>query len=317
MAEILSQKELDALLLGVKKTVAGEGKKIKRYDFKHPDKFSKDHIRTLQMLHENLARLWSSSMSAHLRGSVQIEVISIEQISYEEFIKQLPNPTVLATISLQPLPGLMVWELNPDICISFVERLLGGSGDAEQFRHELTEIELTVIHNTLSKMVSDIRTAWANVLSVSAELVNLEVNPQFCQVAPPTEMVILVSFEIRLNHKTGLMNICLPYSLLEATLPRLSAQYWFASGEKGNDEAAKKAIKNLLEPTFQELSVELGKVTVTVNELLDVEVGDVVKLRTNIDEDLNVLMDGRTKFTCKPGLAGNKLAVEITKLVSN
>lgn len=316
MAEILSQKELDALLSGVRKTVAGEGKKVKRYDFKHPDKFSKDHIRTLQMLHENLARLWSSSMSAHLRGSVQIEVVSIEQVSYEEFIRQLPNPTVLASISLQPLHGLMVWEINPDISISIVERLLGGNGELEQFRRELTEIELTVIRSTLSKMTGDIRAAWANVMSISPELVGIEVNPQFCHVAPPTEMVILVSLEFRLNHKTGLMNICLPYTLLELAIPRLSAQYWFASGEKEEDESSKQLIKGMLAPTLLELSVELGKTEVSVAELLDVEIGDVIRLKTKVGDDLQVNMNGKPKFKAKPGVVGNTLGIEVTEIYS-
>ncbi len=317
MAEILSQKELDALLSGVRRTVKGEGKKIKRYDFKHPDKFSKDHIRTLQMLHENLARLWSSSMSAHLRGSVQVEVISIEQVSYEEFLMHLSNPTVMSTISLQPLPSLMVWEINPEMAISMVERLLGGSGETEQFRRELTEIELTVIRNTMAKMTNDIRSAWSNVLSISPELVSIEVNPQFCHIAPPTEMVILVGMEMRLNRKTGLMNICLPYTLLEATLPRLSAQYWFASGEEGTDEFSRKAIKDLLEPTLHTMSVELGEIILQVDELMDLEVGDVIKLPTNVGRDLDVVMDNKVRFKCRPGVVGNRLGVEITRICSN
>ncbi len=317
MAEILSQKELDALLSGVSRTVKGEGKKIKRYDFKHPDKFSKDHIRTLQMLHENLARLWSSSMSAHLRGSVQVEVISIEQVSYEEFIKQLPNPTIMATIALQPLPGMMVWEINPDIGLSIVERLLGGSGDTEQFRRELTEIELTVIRNTLSKMTNDIRSAWSNVLSISPELTSIEVNPQFCHVAPPTEMVILVGIEMKLNRKTGHMNICLPYNLLEVALPRLSAQYWFASGEQGNDEKSKEKIKNLLEPTYLPLHVELGETLLTVGDVLELEEGDVIRLSTKANNDLKIKMNNQVRFMGRPGLVGKRLGVEITKACSN
>ncbi|MDD2431503.1 MAG: flagellar motor switch protein FliM [Firmicutes bacterium] len=315
MNEILTQQELDALLSGVKKTVTGKSKKIKRYDFKHPDKFSKDHIRTLQMLHENLARLWSSSMSAHLRAQVHIEVVSLEQTSYEEFVNSLPNPTVFAAISLEPLHGHMIWELSPDISISIVERLLGGLGDFTDHLRQLTEIELTVIENMIEKLTPDIHTAWINMLSVKPELVSIESNPQYSHIAPPTEMVVAVSMEMTLNGKVGSMNICLPYTLLEHAIPRLSAQYWFATDKKGNDESAMRQIKDLLKPTLFELTLELGKVDISVNQVLDMEVGDVLTLETQISAPLVVKINGKRKFIGKPGLLGKKLGVEILDVV--
>jgi|LFRM01.1.fsa_nt_gb flagellar motor switch protein FliM len=317
MNEILSQQELDALLSSVKETVTGQTKKIKRYDFKHPDKFSKDHMRTLQMLHENLARLWSSSLSAHLRAPVHIELISLEQTSYEEFVSNLPNPTLMATISLDPLPGYMIWEINPDISICIVERLLGGYGDSKDHIRQLTEIEVTVIRNMIDKLTPDVHNAWINVVSLRPELVNLESNPMYSHAAPPTEMVIAVTMEMSLLNRVGKMNVCLPYTMLEQVMSRLSAQFWFATDKTGSDESAMRKLKDLLRPTEFELVLELGKAQITVGQLLEMEVGDVLTLESQIGDPLEVKLNGKTKFLGRPGLVGKKLGVEILDVVSD
>ena len=196
----------------------------------------------------------------------------------------------------------MIWEINPDISICIVERLLGGYGDSKDHIRQLTEIEVTVIRNMIVKLTPDVHNAWINVVSLRPELVNLESNPMYSHAAPPTEMVIAVTMEMSLLNRVGKMNICLPYTMLEQVMSRLSAQFWFATDKTGSDESAMRKLKDLLRPTEFELVLELGKAQITVGQLLEMEVGDVLTLESQIGDPLEVKLNGKTKFLGRPGL---------------
>jgi flagellar motor switch protein FliM len=319
LAEILTQNEIDALLQALSSgAIDAESaksedpsKRIRPYDFRRPSKFAKDQIRTIVMIHENFSRLLSSSLSAYLRAMVQSEVASVDQLTYDEFIKSLQNPTVINVLALKPLEGSMVFEFAPNLAFGFIDRLLGGKGAYDGIIRELTEIEQMVTKRVVMRMANSIKEAWSNVVQIDPEYQGMETNPMFTQVIPPTEMVILVTLDVKIAEISGLMNVCYPYILLEPLLNRLSSQYWFASSKKSfNPEAVTTLKKRLTEATLP-VEVELGKATVSVREMLSLDVGDVVKLDQLVEEPLTVKVGKEEKYLGFPGLSNNKLAVQL------
>ena len=320
MAEILTQNEIDALLQALSSgaidaesaKTEDQSKKIRPYDFRRPSKFAKDQIRTIVMIHENFSRLLSSSLSAYLRAMVQSEVASVDQLTYDEFIKSLQNPTVINVLSLEPLEGSMVFEFAPNLAFGFIDRLLGGKGAYDGIIRELTEIEQMVTKRVVMRMANSIKEAWSNVVEIEPEYQGMETNPMFTQVIPPTEMVILVTLDVKIAEISGLMNVCYPFILLEPLLNRLSSQYWFASSKKSFTDEAVTTLKRRLTEAVLPVEVELGKATVSVREMLSLGVGDVIKLDQSIKEPLIVKVGKEEKYLGFPGLSNkNKLAVQL------
>jgi flagellar motor switch protein FliM len=319
LAEILTQNEIDSLLQALStgaidaESVKSEdkGKRIRPYDFRRPSKFAKEQIRTLVMIHENFSRLLSSSLSAYLRAMVQSELASIDQLTYEEFVKSLQNPTVINVLALKPLDGSMIIEFAPNLAFGFIDRLLGGQGAYDGIIRELTEIEQMVTKRVVMRMASCTKEAWSNVVELETEHQAMETNPLFTQVIPPTEMVILVTLNIKIAEISGLMNICYPYILLEPLLDRLSSQYWFASSKKSFSTEDAATLKKRLKEAVLPVGVELGKTTINVGEMLNLAVGDVVKLDQSIKDPLNIKVGKEEKYLGFPGLSNNKLAVQL------
>ncbi|MDI3281338.1 MAG: flagellar motor switch protein FliM, partial [Bacillota bacterium] len=237
MPEVLSQEEIDALLAALStgqmdvETAKKEesARKVKQYDFRRPDKFSKDQIRTLEMLHENFSRLLSTSLTTYLRVLVDVKLVSVQQMTYDEFIRSLPNPTVMCTFTLAPLPGEGVLEINPALALMIVQRLLGGKVQFPEKARELTDIELIILKRVILRSLTHFHEAWGNVADVDASLEQIELNPQFVQIVAPSQMVILVTLSVKVGDQEGFINICLPDTLLEPVLPKLSAHYWLGS----------------------------------------------------------------------------------------
>jgi flagellar motor switch protein FliM len=245
MTEILSGEEIDALLNAIASgkveatdyTAAGDKKKIRIYDFRRPDKFSRDHIRTLQMVHETFGRLTTTMLSAQLRTPAEIHVVSVDQLTFEEFIRSIPNPTALGIINVPPLPGSVIIEIDPGISFTVIDRLAGGRNNTCIPNRELTDIELLLMEGIFTGMMSNLSYSWANIASVNPELANIETNPQFAQIVPPSDMVLLVTFEARIGEIEGMLNICIPYITFESVIHKLSAGYWTDSEKrKSGDE---------------------------------------------------------------------------------
>jgi flagellar motor switch protein FliM len=320
-SEVLTQAEIDALLSAISTGVvsAEEMKneqkqhRVKVYDFKRPDKFSKDQIRTLYMLHENFARLLNTYLAAHLRTIVHIDVVSVDQLTYEEFIRSLPNPSVISIFQMRPLKGTAILELNPNIVFSIIDRLFGGPGLPPPKARALTDIEEAIIRRVIGKTMESFQEAWKQVISIEPKLEVIETNPQFTQIVPPNDMVVIITLQTKIGQAEGLINICIPYLVIEPIMSKLTTTYWVASSvAKQSSLESITSVQRKLEKTLIPVVVELGRVSITVRELLDIAVGDVLQLETSVDSELNVMIGQREKFSCKPGLSGKRLAVQIT-----
>ena len=324
MADVLSQNEIDELLSAISTGVVNaenikqeqKQKKIKLYDFKRPDKFSKDQIRTLYMLHENFARLLNTYLSAHLRTMVQVSVASVDQLTYEEFIRSMPNPSVISIFEMRPLSGNALMEINPSIVFSIIDRLFGGVGTPPAKPRELTDIEQSIVARLVNKALESLSEAWRQVVNIEPRLEVIESNPQFTQIVPPNDMVVIITLQTRIAQTEGFINLCIPYLVLEPIMPKLTTSFWVASsiaraGSKTNVTQMQKKLERTLVP----LMVELGKINVTVGEMLDLTVGDVIRLDSKVNEELPIIIGQHQKFKCKPGSSNNRIAVQIAQVV--
>ncbi len=319
MSEILSQNEIDALLEALTSGEMNaeelkkndEEKKVKIYDFKRALRFSKDQIRTLTRIHENYARLLTTYFSAQLRTFAQLSVVSVDQIPYDEFIKSIPKITILNIFSAEPLEGRMVLEINPNIAYTMMDRVLGGAGTSNNKIGNLTEIEINIMLSMFTKTLSSFKSAWENIIELSPKLEVMEMNPQFMQIVSPNETVIVISFNTKIGEVTGMINLCLPHVVLEPVLQKLSAHNWFAQERKDPGKESYSNLQRNIQYAPLTFSVRMGESTITVSELLQLTVGDVIKLDKNINDSLTAYVDNSPKFCVNPGSINGKIAVQI------
>ena len=322
--DVLSQSEIDALLAAVAggdvdadamKNDAG-GKKVKVYDFKRPDKFSKDQIRTLYMLHESFARLLNTYLSTHLRTLVNVDVASVEQLTYQEFVQSMANPSVISVLGVPPLKGNIIMEIGTEIAFAFIDRVFGGDGNTSIKTRVLTEIEDAVMRRFVNTAMGHFKEAWANVATINPFLETTESNPQFTQIVPPSDMVVIVTIQMRVGEIEGMMNICIPYLVLEPIMSKLTTTFWVASSiSKDDNEGNVVAIQKKLDKTMVDLVVEVGEVQITIREFMTLGFGDVLQLGTKVKDDLPCKIGNNPKFYCRPGTSGKKMAVQITQIV--
>ncbi len=322
--EVLSQSEIDKLLSAIStgavsadEVKAEDQKKIKVYDFKRPDKFSKDQIRTLFMLHENFARLLNTYLSTNLRVLVKIEVASVDQLTYEEFIRSLPNPSVINIISLAPLKGNVIFEMDTNIAFAIIDRIFGGAGDESKMKiRTLTDIEEAVIKKMLVSMMDCLREAWHHVVDFRPIAESMESNPQFTQIVPSGDMTVIITLQIKIGDVEGMLNICIPYVVIEPIIPKLTTTFWVAaSSERDNHPDEIKALEKKLDRVKVPLTVQLGRVGITINEFLTLGFGDVLRLNRKTNDDLLCIVGKIPKFYCRPGTMGKQVAVQITKVI--
>jgi len=294
---------------------ADSTKNVQPYDFSRASKFSKDQIRTIQMIHETFARLFSSTLSAKIRTLTRIKVVSVEEVTYEDFISTVSNPSIIAIFSLPPLEGNAVMDISPQIGFPLMDRLLGGSGEGEEEARELTDIELNIMESVLTDALNFIKDAWSNVVTLSPKLEILESNPYFVQIVPPNEMIVLVNLEAEVGEKSGRINLAVPYVMLESVLPKLSIQKWFATYRRTvSPETPLKVEKRLLR-TNVVLSAELGSTYITLKDFLNLEVGDVLQLQTRVNDDIDLYVGNKLKFKGRPGQVGKNIAVQTSSVV--
>jgi flagellar motor switch protein FliM len=324
MTEVLSQDEIDQLLSAISSgevepqevQQATDQKKIKIYDFKRPDKFSKDHIRTISIMHETFSRLTTTSLSAQLRSLVQVHVASVDQLTYEEFIRSIPNPTTLAVINMDPLKGSAILEIDPAVTYSIIDRLFGGQGEGTKISRELTEIEQSVMENIIVRVLGNMREAWSTVIDLRPRLGNMETNPQFAQIVPPTEMVVLVTLETKVGEVEGMMNFCIPYLTIEPIISKLSAQYWYSSVRRGATTENLTILRDRLSTIAVNMVTEIGSMNLTVREVLAIRTGDVIRLAdTRVGDHMVISVGNKNKFLCRPGVVGNRIAVQVIKKI--
>ncbi|MEN3009038.1 flagellar motor switch protein FliM [Pseudothermotoga sp.] len=321
MSDVLSQDEIDKLLQALKsgelsvEEIKREEKRVKPYDFKRPSKFSKEHIRVFDMIHENFARSVSTYLSGRVRTFVSINLASIDQITYEEFIRSLPAPAFIVVFSAPEFVGSAILEMNLELFYTILDLILGGPG-IPNVKRPPSEIEISIMRKEVMNVLANLAQAWSDVYGFSPTIESIENNPQFVQIAPPTEMILLISMFLTIGKTEGFMNICWPSSLMEPFMDRLSSRNWFKTAKK--EQVSEKLQKDLTDNLNQMnvvLSTILGETVLTVREILELEVGDVIRLKSHKDEDVAVQVQGRTKFLAKPGTYKGYRAVKITKIV--
>jgi flagellar motor switch protein FliM len=321
MTEVLSQDEIDQLLQAINSgdqdtnasfKPVSDTRKIKIYDFKRPDKFSKEQIRTVSIMHETFARLTTTSLSAQLRSLVHVHVASVDQLTYEEFIRSIPTPTTLAVVNMDPLKGNAVLEIDPSITFSIIDRLFGGNGQGPKVIRELTDIETSVMDGIIVRILANMREAWTQVIDLRPRLGQIETNPQFAQIVPPSEMVVLVTLETKVGDEEGMMNFCIPYLTIEPIISKLSSQFWFSSVRRSSTTQYLGTLKEKLSDVDMDIVAEIGSTNLPIRDVLGLQVGDIVRLpNVRVGDPLTLSVGSKKKFYCQPGVVGKKMAVQV------
>ena len=336
MAEILSQEEIDALVtatdgddggtgggdFGDASIGGGESDKnvpsriIANYDFKHPQRVNKDQLRTLENLHDNFARLLSSTFSGTMRAVVDVETAFVDQTTYAEFIMSLSNPSCSYQFGMEPTNGSAIIDFAMPVAFAFVDRIFGGKGSSQGVEaRQLTPIEIGVINRIVKRVVEDLEITWDPILRVEISDIELETNPEFIQITAASEIVILVAFEVNSTNASGLVSLCYPFFTLESILPRLGQQSYVR--QKLNIDELHTRNFQRLQKTFVPLRAELARGTATFKELQELQVGDLLHLDTPVRDKSVLYVADEPKFLVKAGRMGQKYGVQIVQQVQD
>ncbi|MFB9329707.1 flagellar motor switch protein FliM [Paenibacillus aurantiacus] len=324
MVDVLSQSEIDALLAALS---SGEmdaeelkkeetQRKIRSYEFKRAVRFSKDHIRSLTRIHENFARFLTTYFSAQLRTFVQISVVQVEQLPYDEFIRSIPKMTILNIFEAEPLEGRMVLEVHPNVAFAMVDRLLGGQGTAPSKINALTEIETTIMERIFGRTLESLQEAWKTVIDISPRMEALETNPQFMQIVSPNETIALISLSTKIGDTTGMINLCIPHVVIEPIMSRLSVHHWFVSQKKTRAPEEVEVLKNRVSKAKLSIVAELGQSSINIQEFLGLSVGDVIALNKPITSGLDIKVGDKLKYIGSAGSIRERLAIQIDQVLS-
>ena len=323
MAKVLSQQEIDSLLTALSSgeidaeevQKEGEKHKVRPYDFRRPNKFSKEQIHSLEIIYENYARIASNSLSSQVRSNIKMKKVSIEQVTYEEFIRSIPNPTLLLNIKMPPLNGALLLEVNLQFAFQIIELLCGGGSGAPIGDRELTDIEKGIVRGMLDGFVRSMKEAWRDVVAVEPSLESVESNPQLNQMMSPTESVALVTFVLEVADVQSFANLCIPYLSIEKISDKLTGQSWFQGNDsEGNTEYA-AALRDRIQSSGVNLSIFLGSTDIMVGDFLNLSEGDVLPLDKLTDEPLSMYVEDKMHFRVQPGIYDGKLAVQVTDIV--
>ncbi|MBR7090022.1 MAG: flagellar motor switch protein FliM [Lachnospiraceae bacterium] len=322
MGEILSQNEIDALLnqlssgeLDVESISNAEEKPVKDYDFSRPTKFSKEHLRTREIIFEHYGRLISTNLPVILRKNAQVTVASSETVTFSEFTNALSNPSILGIVGFEPLGGNIIIDLATNIAFSMIDRMLGGEGTPLDKTREFSDIELSILQKIMVMFTQLLRDPWKNVLDVTPVLTRLETNPQFAQIIAPGEMIAVVTLNIKIGDVEGFMNMCLPFITLEDVMDRLNTKFWYSTMQENKDEYAKDNIEAMLRRVIIPVKAVLGTSKISVSDFMNLQVGDCIRLDAKVDSDMNIYVGNIKKFTALPGASDDSYAVRVTSVI--
>lgn len=326
MAKILSQDEIDALLTTVSSSEPDsvmtapadhdETRAVATYDFKHPNRVSKDQVRTLENMHDNLAAQIGSTLSAQLRTMVDVDLISVDQINFSEYIMSLVSPSCSYTIAAKPLEGLCIIDFNPTLTFAFIDRMFGGGQKILEIERELTPIEKKVMARIAEKAYGDLEKSWENIVPIKIEQKSFETNPQFIRIVPAGETVIVVSLQLKLFNTTGLLTICYPYVSLEGHLTKLTAQSWIDATKKKNLVESRDVNRENIGKVGIPMSLILARTKLKMRDFLNLKIGDVVTTDTKINAPSELIVGTKKKYLCHPGLYGRRQACKIEEIYS-
>ncbi|WP_125152121.1 flagellar motor switch protein FliM [Clostridium rectalis] len=323
MAEVLSQGEIDALLSALSSgeitpdemPKEEEKQKVKPYDFRSPQKFSKDHIRTLELIHDNYARIISNYLTAQVRTNVKVKIESVQQITYEEFIHSIPNPTILTIFKMPPLSGSILFETNPQFVHEVMDVLLGGTGHGKYKLREFTDIDKNIIKQVNQGLISCLKLAWEDVLEVNPEIEGLETNPALNQTLAPNEPVALITFSVEMGKSSTFINICIPYLSIEKILDKLVVQYWFQENNEGVLEESRRKLRDRLNIVNTNVAVVLGSTYITVEDFLKLSSGDVITLNEKANSVVKIKVEDEIYAYGKPGKMGKNMGVQVLDII--
>lgn len=322
MGEVLSQDEIDNLLkaLSTGELDADEMKntderQVKDYDFARPAKFSKEHLRTLEIIFEHFGRLLATNLPAYLRKSVSVDVVNSEVVIYSEFSNALSNQVLLGVVGMDPLMGNVIMEMASNLGFAIVDRLLGGVGNSLEKERDFSEIELSILERVFTICVNLLHEPWENVVEITPRLNRIETNSQFAQIISPSETIAIVTINLKIGDVEGLMNICLPYTTLEPVMDKLNTKYWFSTMKEKDSNSYEAAIENIIDNALIPMKAVLGTSKINVQDFVNLQLGDIIRLDRKVDDELEVYVGNIKKFKALPGYSDNKYAVRVTEIL--
>lgn len=323
MADVLSQSEVESLLSALDGGQQGPSKSgpaepktrgsISVYDFKRPERVSKEQMRAFQALHDGFSRELGAALSSILRSIIEVKLISVDQLTYSEFVFSLENPTCFNLLESAGLDGHMILDINPSIVFPFVDRLLGGGREQRTSipNRPLTEIEIRLVSRVTDLAIRGLENAWANLCKLELKVRQVESNPQLIQIVPPNEVIVLISFEISMGETRGIMNLCIPFNTIEPLAGKLSSDTWSAYTKKTADARQSMNLKTGLAQAPIEIIVELARTTISAGELMGLAVGDVIMTETGKDQPLKIWIEGEPMYDGFPGAYKANKAIRV------
>lgn len=324
MTDLLTQDEVNALL----ETVASSAdtaetssdefepsaykKRDPQYDFKRPNRLSKDLLQSLHFLHDRYARNFSLTLSAYLREMAEVNLISIDQLPYSDFLMSLPDTTSINVIELEISGGKMILEVNLSLVFPIIEKLLGGAGVAMDKIREITEIEQKLIEEFIDLAITDLQEAWLTVIPNTAfKIESRETSPRLVQIVAPNEIVAALVFEIRMGSVSGMMNFCIPAHLLEPLRHQFEVEKSSYSRDEEKSDEMMRRIVNVIMRTETKIEAFLGKVKVQIRDVLQLKEGDIIPLDVKVDDPVSITVGGKEKFKGLYGMMEGKKSVRI------
>ena len=322
MGEVLSQDEIDNLLkalstgeLDAEEMKNTDERQVKNYDFARPAKFSKEHLRTLEIIFEHFGRLLATNLPAYLRKSVSVDVVNSEVVIYSEFSNALSNPVLLGVVGMEPLVGNVIMEMASNLGFAIVDRLLGGVGNSLEKEREFTEIELSILERIFTICVNLLREPWENVVDTSPRLIRIETNSQFAQIISPSETIAIVTINLKVGDVEGLMNVCLPFTTLEPVMDKLNTKYWFSTMKEKDSNSYEAAIESIIDNALIPMKAVLGTSKISVQDFVNLQLGDIIRIDKKVVQELEVYVGNIKKFKALPGYSDNKYAVRVTEVM--
>lgn len=328
MADVLSQSEVESLLAALDPGLQGSAQPLLQrrddphaqmsvYDFKRPERVSKEQIRAFQALHERFSREFGAALSGMLRSIVEVKLISVDQLTYSEFVFSLENPTCFNLMVSEGLEGHLILDLNPSIIFPIMDRLLGGGRESSQAQpaRPLTEIELRLVSRITGLAIEGLHKAWVNLCDLKLRVLQVESNPQLVQIVPPNEVIVLISFELTMGEVRGIMNLCIPFNTIEPLTGKLSSDSWSAYTKKGLDPRQRLNLEAGISRAGVELVVELAQTRLTSREVLGLAIGDVIMTEHEQNQPLDVTVEGRPMFLASPGVLKGHKAIRVSRAV--
>ena len=284
-------------------------------DFARPAKFSKEHLRTLEIIFEHFGRLLATNLPAYLRKSVSVDVVNSEVVIYSEFSNALSNPVLLGVVGMDPLMGNVIMEMASNLGFAIVDRLLGGVGNSLEKERDFSEIELSILERVFTICVNLLHEPWENVVEITPRLNRIETNSQFAQIISPSETIAIVTINLKIGDVEGLMNICLPYTTLEPVMDKLNTKYWFSTMKEKDSNSYEAAIENIIDNALIPMKAVLGTSKINVQDFVNLQLGDIIRLDRKVDDELEVYVGNIKKFKALPGYSDNKYAVRVTEIL--